>query len=97
MGKRLKASLGPHGNRNRIRGKIRNNSSTARFYMIRMLLSAEVLLRFSIGCIDIKGAYLQSGPITRTLDVRPEKWGFLGVHYGIFLKLPYGISEAGRK
>lgn len=95
--KRLKARLCPHGNRDRMKGKMRNDSATARFDVIRLLLSTATLLDFSIGCIDIKGAYLQSGPITRTIYVRPPReLGIRGVLWNL-LKLPYGISEAGRQ
>lgn len=66
---RMKARLCPHGNRDMEKGNIRNDSSSAQFYVIRMMLSLVTLLKFRIGCIDVKGAYLQSGPITRDLYV----------------------------
>lgn len=96
--KRMKARLCPHGNRDKLRGHIRKDSATARFNIIRIILSLATLFDFSIACADIKGAYLHSGPITRQLYVRPPKE--LDEDRGILwrlIKMPYGISEAGRQ
>lgn len=96
--KRLKGRLCPHGNHDDLKGKIRSDSATAQWEVIRLLLSLVVILRFFIGCVDIKGAYLQSGSITRLLYVRPprECGGMRGKLWKL-LKLPYGIPEAGRQ
>ncbi len=96
--KRLKARLCPHGNRDQEKGRIRNDSSNAQFMVIRLLISISTVLKFNFGCIDIQGAYMQSGPITRELFVLPprELKSRRGVLWKL-LKLPYGISEAGRQ
>lgn len=49
-------------------------------------------------CIDIKGAYLQSGPNLREICVRPPR-EIAGGRKKLWrlLKLTYGISEAGRQ
>ena len=56
------------------------------------------MFRFSIGCIDVKGAYIRSGPIKRAVYVRPpSRWI---PNRGILWRLtkpPYGIGEAGRQ
>ena len=96
--KRLKARLCPHGNRDQEKGNIRTDSSNAQFMVIRLLISLSTILNFTIGCVDIQGAYMQSGPITRELYVRPPRE--IRKHKGILwrlLKLPYGIPEAGRQ
>lgn len=96
--KRLKARLCPHGNRNPMKIEIRRDSSTAQFDVIRLLMSLAVLLRFTIGWIDIKGAFLQSGPIKRLLYVRPpRRWVSTRGMLWRLTKLPYGIGEAGRQ
>jgi len=96
--KRLKARLCPHGNRDQERGRIRSDASNATFDITRLTLSIAAIALFSIGCVDIKGTYLQSGPIQRDLYVRPPReWkGPRGVLWKL-LKLPYGICEAGRQ
>lgn len=96
--KRMKARLCPNGNRDRMKKTVRKDSATAQFDIIRLLLSIASILCFRLGCIDIKGAYLQSGPIKRTIYVRPPSELDLPRHILWKLrKLPYGITEAGRQ
>ena len=96
--KDMKARIVPHGNRDNEKDNIRKDSSTAQLFVIRLLLSLATFLGFRIACADIKGAYLQSGPIRRDIYVRPPKEhrGPRGVLWKL-LKLPYGIFEAGRQ
>lgn len=77
---------------------IRKDSSTAQFDIIRILWMVVALLGFRLGMADIKGAYLQSGPIRRTIYVRPSiEWqGPRGTFWKL-KKLPYGIVEPGRQ
>lgn len=66
--------------------------------VIRMELSKAAGMTAVLGHVDIKGVYLQSGPIHRKMYVRPPRE--LGATRGIswkLKKLPYGITEAGRK
>lgn len=96
--KRLKAHLCPHGNHDNEKDSIRKDSATAQFDVIRLLCSIAAFLRFRLGCLDIQGAYLQSGPIRRDIYVRPPPE--LRTRKGILwklTKLPYGITEAGRQ
>lgn len=97
----LKARIVPHGNRDLEKDSIRKDSATAQLCVIRLLLSIVTFLGFRLGFADIKGAYLQSGPIQRQIYVRPPKeWqgtrGRLSKILWKLTKLPYGIVEAGR-
>lgn len=96
---RLKARICPHGNRDIEKEDIRKDSATAQFDVIRLMLTILTFLPFSIGLVDIKGAYLQSGPIRRDIYVRPPReWRTLPRGWiWHLLKLPYGITEAGRQ
>lgn len=96
--KRLKARLCPHGNRDKEKDDIRKDSATAQFDVIRLVCSLATILGFRLGCLDVRGAYLQSGPIQRDIYVRPPpEWkGKRGVIWHL-LKMSYGISEAGRQ
>lgn len=96
--RKLKGRLVPHGNRDNERGDIRKDSSTAQFDVIRLLLCLTTFLGLRLGLADVKGAYLQSGPIQRELYVRPPReWkGPRGILWKL-TKLPYGIVEAGRQ
>ena len=96
--KRLKARLCPHGNHDIEKDSVRKDSATAQFDVIRMLCSLATILNFRLGCLDIKGAYLQSGPIQRDIYVRPppELHSRRGILWKL-TKLPYGITEAGRQ
>lgn len=94
----LKAWILPHGNRDQMNDDVRKDSSTAQFDVIRILLSMATEVGVVLGHVDIKGAYRQSGPIQRTIYVRPPRE--LGLKRGILWKLtrlPYGIIEAGRQ
>lgn len=70
--------------------------------MVRLLLSLITFLEFTIKTADIKGEYLQSGPVMRDLYIRPANEWMKSMSYrkGILwtlTKLPYGISAAGRQ
>lgn len=71
--KRMKARLCPNGNRDKLRKTVRKDSASAQFDVVRMLLSLTTLFRFRLACIDIKGAYLQSGQIKRCIYVRAPR------------------------
>ena len=66
--------------------------------IIRLMLCLSAMFGFRLGHLDVKGAYMQSGPIKRDIYVRPPKE--LNPKPGELwhlLKLPYGIIEAGRQ
>ena len=94
----LKARLVPHGNNDNDKDSIRKDSSTAQFHVIRLLLSIATFIGLRLGTADISGAYLQSGPIKRTIFVRPPReWRGDRSKIWKLTKLPYGIVEAGRQ
>eukprot|EP00177_Eucheuma_denticulatum_P007832 GFKZ01014258.1.p1 GENE.GFKZ01014258.1~~GFKZ01014258.1.p1 ORF type:complete len:1202 (-),score=97.36 GFKZ01014258.1:1881-5486(-) len=100
--KKLKARICPHGNEDAEKDEIRKDSANAQLGIIRLLLSLVTFLSFDIWTADIKGAYLQSGPIKRTIYVRPpmewaETYGQGRNILWRLVKLPYGIVEAGRQ
>lgn len=94
----MKPRLCSHGNRDKDKDGIRKDSSTAQFDIIRLIASITASLNLSLASIDIKGAYLQSGPIKRDIYIRPPRECFTkrGTLWKL-TKLPYGIVEAGRQ
>ena len=93
---RLKCRMAPHGNRDRDKESVRKDSATTQFPVIRLVLSIAAVLNMVIATIDIKGAYLQGGYLSRDIYVRPPKgWAAHGVLWRL-LKPAYGIVESGR-
>lgn len=96
---RLKARIFPHGNRNKMKGDIRKDAARDQFDVIRLLVILVTMLHISLGIVDIKGAYIQSGLIKRKIYIRPPlnwKKSARGTLWKL-LKQLYGIIEAGRK
>lgn len=96
---RLRARICPHGNHDDELEEVGKESATAQFDFSRLMLALTTMLSFRIGLVDIKGAYLQSGPIQRELYVRQPK-GCKTTQRGLLwhlTKLPYGITETGRQ
>ena len=63
-------------------------------FVVRLLLSLVTFLGFKISTADIKGAFLQSGPITRQIYVRsPRDWQGQRVELWKLNKLPYGTAD----
>ena len=59
--------------------------------MVRLQLSLVRFLGLRLGTADIKGAFLQSGPITMDVYVHPlREWSSVRVILWKLLKLPYG-------
>lgn len=66
--------------------------------LTRMIITIRAVMDFSIEAADVKGAYMQGGPITRNIYVIPPK----KVHEDNktlwnLTSLPYGMIEAGRQ
>eukprot|EP00171_Calliarthron_tuberculosum_P007062 IDg7062t1 len=95
---KLKSRICAHGNRDNDKDKVRKDSAAAQFPIIRLLAIISTLLGFKMACIDISAAYLQSGPCHREIYMRPspEHKRARGTLWKL-VKLPYGISEAGRQ
>lgn len=81
-----------------MKGWIRTDFTNVQFAIIRLLLCLATLFKFRLGYLDIKGAYLQSGPITHKSFVRPsQKDPFQRNTLCRLTRSPYGIVEAGRQ
>ena len=96
--RKMKARIVPHGNHDDEKDNVRKDSSNASLFVVRLLLSLATFLHYRVGTADIKGAFLQSGPITRDIFVRPPReWPSKRGTLWKLRKLPYGIADAGRK
>ena len=96
--RRLKARIVPHGNHDDEKDFVRKDSSNAPLFVVRILLSLVTFLGFRIATADIKGAFLQSGPIKRDIYVRPPReWPSPRGLLWKLLELPYGIADTGRQ
>lgn len=86
------------------RFSVRRDSSSADLIVVLLVLPLGIILGLSFGTADVKGAYMQSGPIKRDVFVGPPKsyqscdaqckGKILRITWRL-LKLPYGIVEAG--
>lgn len=86
-----------HANRDSEKKDIRKDSSTVQFDFIRLLLAVSTLLGMRLVMAEIKGAYLQSGPIKREIFARPPReWEGQRGRVWKLKKLPYGIVQGGR-
>lgn len=94
---KLKCRLVPHGNRDKDKDKVRKDSATAQFCVIRIVLSIAALFNFPIASIDIKSAYLQGGTLPRDVYMRPPKgWSQPWHVVWKLLRPAYGLTESGR-
>lgn len=95
---KLKARIVPHGNRDKGKDYIINDSSTTQFNCIQLVLSIAAIFNFRLALADIKAAYLQIGPIKREIYVRPpQEWtGIRSLLWKLTL-LQYRIAEAVRQ
>lgn len=93
-----KARLCPHGIKDEMKDDFRKNSDASQFTIIRLMISLVVILDFLIGDIDVKGAYHKRGDIKRRIYARQPSdiTGTRGTLW-ILTRMPYRISEAGRK
>lgn len=67
----LKGRIFVHGNREDERNKDRSDITAADILIIRMFVRLAEIWGFTLATADIKGAYMQSGPIKRVTYVRP--------------------------
>lgn len=92
----MKSRLVIYGNRDDEKDDIRKDSATEDMTATRFVISMAVTLGFLFAVADIKGAYMQSGPIERSIYLIPPKQLFRGrVILWDLQKRPYGIVEAG--
>lgn len=71
--RRFKARTCPYGNHDRDKGKARADSEVAAPASCRMMLSMAALHSVTLLKVDVKEAFMQSGPIERAIRVRPPK------------------------
>lgn len=95
---RMKARIVVHGNRDADKDSVRSDCASADMMLVRMVISLTTIMGFNLASADIKGAYMQSGPIRREVYVRPPRdcHRRRGVIWKL-LKLPYGMTDAGRQ
>lgn len=95
----MKARMCPHGNKDKMRHEVKRDSATAQFDAIRLLLAITTFLNMRLGVIDISGAYMKRWPIRRYIYVSPPREGHKKRrgHVWKLLKLPYGLTAAGRQ
>lgn len=95
----MKVRIFPHGNKDDLRNGIRKDSSTGQYDVIRLLLSLATFMSMTLAVVDISGAYMESGPITREIYVRPPREWQNTKRGSVWklLKLHYGVVEAGRQ
>lgn len=61
----LKGRVVVHGNRDSEKDSVRSDRAAADMMIVRTVISLASILGFELATADIKGAYMQSGPITR--------------------------------
>lgn len=76
--------------------QLRTDSPTCSKESLRLLLATVASNDWSLGSMDVKGAYLQGLPITRELYLQPPT-GFSEGKVWKLKKTPYGLVDAGRK
>lgn len=70
---RLKFRNVLHENRDRALYEVRRDSFSADLSVVRLIIFLGIILCFPFGTADVKGAYMQSGPIKREIYVRRPK------------------------
>lgn len=83
--KKFKARLVIHGNRDDDKDIVRKDAVAANLFITRLLLSVGTILHLKFEVADIKGEFMQSGPITLDIYVKPPK--SLQQHRQIYWKL----------
>lgn len=90
----LTERLFPHGNRNSMKEEVRKDSETAQLDIIDLLIGMNATLGLRLGCLDFKGAYLQSNQACYLHPHRKEI-GKSGTIWRL-RNIPYEITETGR-
>lgn len=94
----MKARRYPHENRDHEKGSISSDSANVQFSVIKLLVRPAIFFKFIFGCIDIRAAYLQGGPILRDIYTQPTKdCNCTQSTVCKLKKLPYGLRQAERQ
>lgn len=94
---KLKERMVLHGNRYIEKEFLRKDCAAADMMMKILVLALPVILGFETATADIKGPFMQSGPIWREVLVRPPpQLRERGIVWKL-TKISYGMVEAGLK
>jgi Reverse transcriptase (RNA-dependent DNA polymerase) len=92
----LKARIVPHGNRDKEKENIRGDSEVADHTSYRTVLALSAILNLPLFKVDVKAAFLQTGPAKRVVFVRPPSDLLLPGKLWKLLTTTYGLTEANR-
>lgn len=93
----LNARLVIHGDRGVEKDLLRTDSAAADMKMTSIVVSLAVIMVIDISPTDIKGAFMQSGPICREeYALPPRELSVRGIIWKL-TELPCGMVEAGRQ
>ena len=91
-GLQLKARIAPHGNEDSIKREMRSDCSMCDPTGVRVLISNATVRKWRISKVDVKSAFLQTGPAERSVYVIPplvsedrfrSVWLLLAASYGL--------------
>ena len=86
----------PHGNKDLYKELIRSDSEVAEHSSYRTVMAFAAIFSFELFKVDVKAAFLQSGPARRTVYVRPPYDAFMKGRLWKLKAAVYGLTEANR-
>lgn len=98
--RKLKDRLVVHGNRDDEKEEVRKEAIAADMINTRLVLELGMMMGFTFGVADIKGAYMKSGPAPRDIYIYiipPATYKRKQQVYWKLLALAYGVCDAGRQ
>lgn len=94
----LKARLVVHGNRDNEKDDVRKDSVAADMFITRLVIALGMIMNFSFGVADMKGAFMYSGPAHRDIfTIPPPAYRKRRQTYWKLLAIAYGVCHAGRQ
>lgn len=93
----IKERLVLHGNRDKEKYIVRRDSAPADLAIVRIVVALAQILNFTLATANVKGAYMESGPILRNIFAKPRKKLCPRHSLWKLLRLPYSMMEAGRQ
>lgn len=70
---KLKALITPHGNEDSIKQKLRTNCSMCAPLDVRIFIFIGTIFKWRLYCVDVKSAFLQTGPAESSVYVIPSQ------------------------
>ena len=92
-----KARIAPHGNKDKNKENLKTDSSSCPPLGFRILLSVCSLMHWFASKVDIKSAFLQSGPAQRDVYVIPPRECKERSFYWLLMVASYGLVNASAK